>query len=101
MPQFTTRVELYGTPSNETYNLLHSAMAVNKFSRNIKGTDGKIYELPHAVYYSYGNLTCKEVMNLAINSAKTVWKDFAVVTTITDQLIESYNLKPAKQALFQ
>jgi hypothetical protein len=56
--------------------------------------DGITYQLPHAEYFSHGNLNGSDVRQLAIGAAKTVWKNFAVIVTATNEPVYVDNLKP-------
>lgn len=94
MSKFTTRVELYGSPSFQDYEKLHTAMGKEGFHRIL--TDGdKNYYVPHAEYLSSHNLTSVQVLELAKLIALTVWKDYCVLVTTTEVRWEHYNLKPA------
>lgn len=92
MSRFTTRVELYGNPSYETYKSLHEAMERKGFSRKVKL--GEVtYWLPNAEYTLEGNQTTVEVLGLAKQAASSVWKDFGSMVTRTEVQREFYNLQ--------
>ena len=95
MATYITRVELYGSPTGEVYNDLHSAMQSKSFTRKIND-NGKIFELPHAEYALSSDLTTVQVLEAAKLATNTVWKDFAVFVTQTQVRWEYYNLKPSK-----
>ena len=94
MLRFTTRVELYGSPTPEDYNELHAAMEKNGFTRTLKGD--KIYILPHSEYNFDGINTGEGVLDLAKSAAGSVWKDYAVLVTGTELTRHWHNLKEAK-----
>lgn len=93
MLRFTTRVELYGSPTSEDYNQLQAAMEKNGFSRTLKGD--KIYLLPHAEYNLDAINTGDGVLELAKKAASAVWKDYAVLVTSTELTRHWHNLKEA------
>lgn len=92
MPKFTTRVELYGSPSESVYTKLHFAMKEKGFSRAITD-NGKSYQLPHAEHVLSKQATTLEIVELAKQVASTVWKDFCVLVTNTEVRWEYFNLK--------
>ncbi len=94
MSNFTTRVELYGTPSYEVYENLHKQMEARKFSRTITSTDSKVLWLPNAEYTTAAYTSTVEVRDAAKQAAASVWKDFGVLVTRTEVTREWHNLKP-------
>ncbi len=51
MPTFLARVELKGSPSEETYDRLHSVLAdYNFFQQSAQGLGSGADDLPHATY---------------------------------------------------
>jgi alkyl sulfatase BDS1-like metallo-beta-lactamase superfamily hydrolase len=80
MPNFITRVELhYGTAAD--YETLHRGMTAQNFSKIIAGADGKIYTLPTATYFSFGEgLTAIQVRELARQAAIATGKNFWILT---------------------
>lgn len=93
--RFTTRVELYGDPSYETYKSLHAEMESKGFSRQIK-FDKITYWLPNAEYtISKSDATQHQIKDLAVEAASKVWKDFGVLVTQTEVDRGYYNLKKA------
>lgn len=68
----TVRVQLPGDPTESEYAQLHTAMAMEGFSRTITSGDGDVYDLPHAEY-NYGRVADKsKVLDLAKNAAESV-----------------------------
>jgi hypothetical protein len=68
---FIVRVELHKSPSGpsptrEDYDILHSKMETNYFTRTITGNNGIEYYLPPAEYFFDGrdNLTAVELRDL-------------------------------------
>ncbi len=96
MSRFTTRVELYGTPSAEVYEKLHLAMERKGFSRKINPNGLKWFWLPNAEYSKEGSETAKQVLDSANVAATSVWKEFGILVTQTEVGRESYNLKEVK-----
>jgi hypothetical protein len=94
MSRFTTRVELYGNPSYETYKSLHGAMERKGFSRQVKLGE-VFYWLPNAEYTLEGSQTTVQVLDLAKQAASSVWKDFGAMVTRTEVQREFYNLQKA------
>jgi hypothetical protein len=94
MSKFTTRVELYGNPSYETYKKLHEAMEKAGFVRTIVFDKIK-YWLPNAEYNSEGTMETSQVLQSAKTAATTVWpvKEFGVLVTRTEVTREMHNLK--------
>jgi hypothetical protein len=81
MTRFMTRVELRGSPTAKDYESLHAKMEAKGFERTIKGSDGKTYKLPHAMYYVESNLTVEQVRDHAADAAKSVWTSYAITTS--------------------
>lgn len=94
MLRFTTRVELYGSPTSEDYIELDAAMEKQGFSRTLKGD--KIYMLPHAEYNFDGINTGEGVLDLAKSAVGTFWKEYAVLVTGTELTRHWHNLREAK-----
>lgn len=92
MHKFTTRVELIGKPAATTYKKLHEAMAEKGFTRFFPDTHAT-YVTPEGEYLSRHNLKTNQVLELAREAAGTVWKDFRIFTTITQERWEYFNLK--------
>jgi hypothetical protein len=82
MNSFITRVELHGA-NWQDYENLHSYMAAARFYRTIKGDDGVIYQLPTATYSSHGNLSAREVRELAMSTAARTGRRAWVLVTET------------------
>lgn len=93
MSNFIVRVELYGSPSYAVYNNLHAAMERTGFSRTFID-HGKTYNFPHAVYGLFNSSdTTTDVLEATRRAAATIWADFAVLVTQTNERFEYYNLK--------
>ncbi len=92
MAKFTTRVELH-TATDEDYQILHSAMAKQGFTRTIDADDGT-YHLPTAEYNRVGDLTRETVVQLAKTAASTTGKRYSVL--VTEGTRQWYNLTPVK-----
>jgi hypothetical protein len=80
MANFTVRVELHEA-TWEDYEMLHAAMAARGFSRQIKGDNGKTYQLPLAEYTGSGNLDSERVREIAREAANTTGKNNAVLVS--------------------
>lgn len=80
MPHFVTRVELHNA-NESNYQDLHDRMGVQGFFRHISGQDGKIYELPPAMYYTYKEATSENVRQLASNCAAATGRLYGVIVT--------------------
>jgi hypothetical protein len=81
MSSFTIRVELYGNPPGEVYEVLHKAMGAEGFSRTITSNEGIEYHLPTAEYYITGLLTRPKVRAKANSAAAKTGKKYAVLVT--------------------
>ena len=96
MANFTTRVELYGSPTWDDYDRLHTAMAKEGFNRTIQWEgDNVVYQLPHAEYNRSCDSETDVILASAVKAASTVWKDFGVLVTKADDGRRAHNLKPA------
>jgi hypothetical protein len=93
MAKFTTRVELYGKPTWDDYDKLHTAMEAEGFSRIIADSDGKEYHMPHAEYNREAELNRSQILSSAKKAAASVWEDFGVLVTESDGRTW-HNLKP-------
>lgn len=94
MSTFTTRVELYGEPSYQTYKTLHEKMEAAGFTRKISFEGSNtVYWLPNAEYSIKGVHTAEEIKNKTVIIAKTVWVDFGVLVTQTEVGRSVHNLK--------
>lgn len=80
MAQFTVRVELQDAQWTD-YDTLHAAMERQGFSRQIKGDDGRTYQLPWAEYDGAVNLSSMQVLTLAQSAANTTGKKNSVLVT--------------------
>ena len=78
---FMTRVELHGGTAAD-YEKLHEAMRLQGFSRNIKGSSGRLLRLPTAQYHlESSKLNRSQVHKKAVLAAVTIGKDFAILVT--------------------
>jgi hypothetical protein len=94
MSTFTTRVELYGEPTFQTYKTLHDKMEAGGFTRKISFEGNKtIYWLPNAEYSIQGTYTNAQIRDKAVAITKTVWVDFGVLSTKTEEARAVHNLK--------
>jgi len=79
MAKFIVRVELHG---ERDYTRLHSAMERRGFSRDIKGTDGKLCLLPPGTYrFESNNLNRSQVLRRAKIAAAMTFKRAAIMVT--------------------
>ncbi len=77
MPSFVTRVELHsGTPAD--YQSLNTAMESAGFSRAVLSDDGSAVYLPTGQYIGNGELTARDVSQIAQSAALKTKKGFAV-----------------------
>jgi hypothetical protein len=96
MANFTTRVELYGTPSRDDYDRLHKAMEKEGFTRTIRYEgETTVWQLPHAEYNRSSDASTDSIRDSAKKAASTVWADFAVLVTKAAGPRSIYNLKEA------
>lgn len=80
MTQFTVRVELHDAQWTD-YDTLHAAMERKGFSRQIRGDDGRSYQLPWAEYDSAANLSSMQVLAIAQSAANTTGKKNSILVT--------------------
>jgi len=80
MSKFITRVELHGA-TNVDYLVLHQEMRKRNFSQIIRGDDGKLYQLPPAEYFSFGDIQGEDVRELARDAADLTGKRSAVLVS--------------------
>ena len=80
MAQFTVRVELHQATLAD-YDVLHSAMATQGFSRLIVADDGRTYHLPWAEYNGSGNFSSTQVRDIARAAANATGKSNAILVT--------------------
>jgi hypothetical protein len=81
MTDFSIRVQLNGSPTSGTYDLLHDAMEHYGCSRQIKGDSGAWYYLPHAEYRLTSATTVERVRDDVVTLADSIWLDNEVVVT--------------------
>lgn len=88
MSDFTLRVELLGTPSQEIYANLHARMKAGGFLQTVSGTNNAgqslTTDLPHATYYGTVNSTAAAVRDWAQAQAKDAWGKSVVFVAQTD-----------------
>lgn len=74
MTRFTVRVELFGDPDEQDYDLLHERMQIKKYHRVNKSGDGDWQHLPSATYdhqsHSTASSICDEVWEIASSVLK-------------------------------
>jgi hypothetical protein len=80
MAQFTVRVELHQATLAD-YDVLHSAMGRQGFTRSIVADDGQTYHMPWAEYNGSGNLGSTQVRDLARAAANVTGKANAILVT--------------------
>ncbi len=96
MPQFMTRVELYGATADD-YLRLHAAMEDRGFMRTIVLEDDSVCMLPTAEYLlRSGSLTTQQVLSEAQSAARTVSSSFGVVAVQVDEPPWVFGLKPTR-----
>lgn len=97
MPYFITRIELHSAV-RDAYTRLHAEMANEGFTRNIKGSDNVLYDLPTASYCKIGNYQIADVLLSAKRAAVKVDTDYEVLVTQAAEIsgetkITWYNLR--------
>lgn len=98
MNKFTTGVELHKHEEGD-YDILHSAMEREGFTRTIVSDKGKEYHLPPAEYNKEGNFTIEQVKDSAKRAAAVTKKEFAVLVTESNGR-SWYGLEEVKKAQF-
>lgn len=93
MATFTTRIELYGEPNYQVYENLHKKMDSGGFTRKITIDKKIVYWLPNAEYSIMGDQKIEEIRDLAVSITRTVWSDFGVLVTKSQEARSFYNLK--------
>jgi hypothetical protein len=81
MASYIVRVELYGSPSEQDYARLHSAMAAKGGSRTITLDGGEEYHLPPAEYLFNTNDDIDTVWTKANSAASSVWNQHGILVT--------------------
>jgi hypothetical protein len=95
MPQFITRVELYGA-TGEDYLRLHAAMDSRGFKRTIVLEDDSVCMIPTAEYLLLSSsLTAQQVLTEAQIAARTVSSSFGVIAVQAAEAPWVFGLKPA------
>ena len=96
MAKFTTRVELYGSPTWDDYDNLHSAMRKEGFTQTISFQgETTVWHLPTAEYNRDTDLSTDAVRDSAKRAAATTWDNFAVLVTKSDAGRSMHNLRKA------
>jgi hypothetical protein len=96
MPQFITRVELYGA-NGEDYLRLHAAMDGHGFKRTIVLEDDSVCMLPNAEYLLLSSsLTTQQVLNEAQSAARTVSSSFGIIAAQIAEAPWVFGLNPAR-----
>jgi hypothetical protein len=86
MTSYTTRVELHAATYTD-YEILHSRMHSEGFSRQITSDNGVTYQLPTAEYDISGYMTESDVLERAERAIRATGKLGAVlVTTATSRM---------------
>jgi hypothetical protein len=78
MSKFIVRVELH---KSKSYTELHAAMKGAGFRRSIEALNGSKYRLPPGVYRLKSDKSTDDVLKLAVDTAKTVDTNVAVIVT--------------------
>ena len=78
MANFLVRVVLHGA-NNDNYESLHAKMEQLGFLRTIKGSDGIIYDLPHAEYSIVSAHSAGQVRDYVRGAADATGKTNAVL----------------------
>ncbi|WP_413507485.1 hypothetical protein [Serratia proteamaculans] len=71
MASFTVRVELKNSDW-DTYNKLHEKMRLSGYSRQVRGDNGVIYQLPDAEYVAIKLLSSVQVHSEVLAIAKSL-----------------------------
>ena len=96
MANFTVRVELHKASYPNEYEPLHKAMKEAGFSRQVS-KDGKTwYKLPTAEYSKIGNYTSTQILDSAKAATSSIWKNYSVLVTKSEEIREWYNLEESK-----
>lgn len=93
MPKFTVRVELHDAEA-EDYDVLHTAMEREGFSRFITSDKGARYHMPWAEYNRKSNTTLQAVLESAKRGANRTGKKYEILVTKSAGRTW-FNLKPA------
>jgi hypothetical protein len=93
MPRFTVRVELHQAKA-EDYEVLHTAMEGEGFSRFITSDDGTRFHMPWAEYNRESNITRDAVLESAKRAANRTRKTYGVLVTEGTARVW-FNLQPA------
>ncbi|QIP56860.1 hypothetical protein [Hafnia alvei] len=80
MAKFTVRVELHKADS-EDYESLHEKMEAKGYKREVKGSDGKMYQLPNAEYVCDKEKTPSQVRDEVRAISESVKRNPSVLVT--------------------
>ena len=86
MATFVIRVELHDATQAD-YAALHKAMAAAGCPQTITSSDGKLFQLPSAMYSATGNATASQVSEQVVAIAKRIKPSVWVIVSkcaITD-----------------
>jgi hypothetical protein len=83
MATYMTRIELHDAMYRD-YEVLHSAMAAEGFSRTIVGDNGIVYQLPTAEYYRSTQLSLEQVLDSAKRAASKTGKNYGAISTVAN-----------------
>ncbi len=83
MAAFTIRVQLEGRPPESSYETLHSKMSALGFYRLATSEEGKVVELPHAMYYGMSTFDAPSVRTMVVNVAQQIQQDIRVFVAQT------------------
>ena len=96
MARFTTRVELYGSPSSDDYEKLRNAMQQEGFAETIS-FDGEttVWQLPRGEYNRKSDSDVDGIRDSAKRAAASAWADFGILVTRCEGGRSIYNLPKA------
>ncbi len=81
MSAYTIRVELHSSQYTPDFQVLHSAMENEGFSRMIKADTGKIYHLPRGEYSIFTQKDCSQVLESAKRAVKATGHTAEILVT--------------------
>ena len=94
MARFTTRVELYGSPTSDDYEKLNKAMQGAGFTRTISfDGDATEWQLPQGEYTSSTGSDVDVIRDSAKGAAGSAWENFGLLVTRCDGGRSTYNLR--------
>lgn len=92
MAEFTVRVELHKADS-EDYESLHEKMAAKGYKREVKGSNGKMYQLPNAEYVCDKEKTSSQIRDEVAVISGSVKSNPSVL--VTESIRRSWLLSKA------